>query len=449
MPGIIEDILEEDCTPKSEAEELEMWLRRLREPGSRVPGAGLKLTLNPHQSKVITAPDRGKGEILYSGGVGAGKSCCLCLALLRYVSVPGTVALLTRKNYSDLRKSTLQELLRPKPNADGSLRPPLLPEQCIRSYNKNDGIISLHNGSQIIMIGAADPEKVKSIQATAGFVDEASECEEEEYTTVMQRCRLPGVLPNAVFAVTNPKTRNHWLWRRFVEDEVASREMVSTTIFANAHLPAAFVRQQLQEPDAVKEWAVWGRWTASGEEVFTSFSDACVAPDPGTPADDTLVCQDYGGGAGGSGMVVLRKRGMIYHAVAEFFEAGPSHSRVLEWMERWRDESHGRVVYDPANAAIATDMINRGWTCLKPVKDIESGVGLLNSRFGDRRLFVDPVCVNLIRQLKRARRAKTGIAIKSTDWDVADALRYGMMVFAGSEKPVPRPLSMPFYLPKD
>lgn len=445
------DILDEPRPSRSEADELAELMRELKEPSAR--SGHIKLKLNPYQSSFMLAPDRGYGECLYSGSVGSGKSLTLCLAMCRYLSIPNTSVMLTRYTLQDLKRSTLQTLLKPEPQLDGTVRPPLIPASAIASYNKVDGIIRMHNGSQIITIGAQEPEKVRSVNVAAAFLEEGTELtDEEQYEAINQRCRVPCELPNIVMTATNPKTTRHFLYRRFFQDRARNRLALTVSAYSNPYLSKAYIRKLEALPETERKKMLLGEWVSPEAAVFSNFNaSAHVKPCAELIGNRNLIvefvlAQDYGGGSGGSAMVLLGKDGAgTVYCLTEFYKTGPSHSQVLEWMERYRDLVYSRVVYDSANAALKIDMENRGWTCIPSIKDVEGSVASVNSWFHDGKLVIDPGCQTLIRQLEDAGRdPATGMIVKVRDWDAVDAFRYGVVAMTRGDGAAPVRKQLPF-----
>ena len=193
-------------------------------------GTTHKISLYRKQRDFVTctAP-----EVLYDGGYAAGKTRALCAKIYWQAMHPGALVGLTRKTFTSLRQNTLRTLLFP----ESGLPPILAPGSY--TYNKQEQIISLHNGGQIYIFGCDDPERVGGVNFSAVGVDEAVELDEDEWCRLMACIRNKTSRCLQIFAVTNPGLPSHFLHERFVrlppeateaeKREFAKRARFSTT----------------------------------------------------------------------------------------------------------------------------------------------------------------------------------------------------------------------------
>ena len=140
--------------------------------------------------------------------------------------------------------------------------------------------------------------------------------------------------------------------------------------------------------------------------------------------DYYMLGQDFGGGAGECGQVLCGILSNSIYCLKEFCKAKTSHTEALAWLEQYRTQSRGILVYDSANAAMATDAINKEWRLIKSIKDLEGSFTILNDLFSQNRLFIDQSCSILIKQIESASRDPNGLVKKLNGWDVLDAFRY-------------------------
>ncbi len=368
------------------------------------------------------------GELLFVGGLGAAKTFSLCLVICKYLAIPNTKVLLCRLNLSDLKKSTLKTLLDIEIRKDGVPRPPLLPPGAIKNYNKSEGIIYLHNGSELICMGAANDEKVKSVNASVCIIEELSELSEDQYLAVSNRARIPCALPNMTYAATNPKSKRHWIYQYFFVNKLPGlREPITVSTLDNAkNLPDGYIEKLMLMPELKRKQLLEGQFVDIGDLVFYTFDcDINTKCNLNTDTYDRYICgQDFGGGAGECGMVFAGIKDEVIYILKEFCKKRTSHSEALTWLEQYRALSKETIVPDSANSAMITDLENNGWNCLKCIKDLEGSFSILNDLFYQKKVVIDTSCTTLIRQIESACRTPIGTVDKSKDWDVLDAARY-------------------------
>jgi len=166
--------------------------------------------------KVIAAPEL-RGAILrlkdydeqmvgVDGAAGTGKTFgilfFLHMLLLRY---PGAKVLVARKTNTDLAGSamaTFQELV-------------LHPSDRVNYFGGNKvepAAYKYPNGSRLVVNGLDKPSKVKSMEFDGVFINEATECEEQDVEFCWGRLGRRGKLPLQPFILDfNPDAPYHWL----------------------------------------------------------------------------------------------------------------------------------------------------------------------------------------------------------------------------------------------
>lgn len=398
------------------------------------------LTLTKPQGQFLNFSNESKKEdmveLLFSGGVGSGKSFSLCVQLMKYVQQPNTKVLLLHQHLSTLKKTTLPLLIQGTVSPQGEYRPPLLRPEFISSFNKSEGIIKLTNNSEIILSGVQDAEKLKSINASAAFVDELTNLKREDYFSILQRCRVYSKLPNGVFSCTNPSAKSHWVYKYFVETSVPNyREMITVDSRSNKeNLPSAYVKSLESLPELDRKKMLEGQWICTGNQVFYTFDKnrhvRYLKNWNKNDYDDYILANDLGGGSKYSGTALIGRKNNRYYILEELSKKKTTHKEVLDFLEKYRSLTE-LVAYDPANAVFLTDLENASWTPLKPNKDIEHGVSKLNSLFAEDRIIISSECSTTIKQFEDAfRNPDTNKWDKATaEIDMLDAIRYGILCF--------------------
>jgi len=165
-------------------------------------------------------------ELLYDGAFGAGKSRVGCeKGYFLSTKYPGNRGLIVRKKFTDLRDTT-------KVTWDRYVCPP----EHVQSYNKQEHLLTLINGSEVMFHGLDQPTKVGSLEVGWIFVDEVIEFTEDDWMMLLGRLRHPSVPFHQIFAATNPADPNHWVYRRFYHDEDLQAKGYTSTFSSNTLL---------------------------------------------------------------------------------------------------------------------------------------------------------------------------------------------------------------------
>lgn len=146
------------------------------------------------------------GETLLAGPAGTGKSrACLEWLNLVMCKYPGARALMARKVRRSLTQSgmvTFKEYVMPG----------IVPRP---KFHTGDQAYRYSNGSQIVVAGFDDPEKIKSTEFDVAYVQEATELTEEDWEILTTRAgRWRKVPYGRIVGDCNPAGPTHWLRRR-------------------------------------------------------------------------------------------------------------------------------------------------------------------------------------------------------------------------------------------
>jgi len=143
-------------------------------------------------------------EVLLSGAAGTGKSRALLeLMHLRATKYPGSRHLITRKTRASLSESGLvtfeEKVLPPTSRIKGNSK---------RRYRQ---VYEYPNGSEIVVAGMDNPDRIMSTEFDTVFVQEATELTETDWENLTTRLRN-FVLPyQQLTADCNPSSPSHWL----------------------------------------------------------------------------------------------------------------------------------------------------------------------------------------------------------------------------------------------
>ena len=390
-----------------------------------------RIVFNWAQSDFFRA-EAGRDELVASGGFRSGKTLALASKMYQYLCYPNTKILLTTRNYSDLKRSTLMTLLYGETMPNGEWRPPILPPQAIKTKDYISGFITLHTGSMILLSGCADETKCRSITVSGVFVEEATRISEEAFKELSARASQEHALGTRLYAACNPEHKGHWLYKRMVSERKPTRKMICLPTWANQeNLPKGYIEKLSEMPEDDKKRLLDGEWLETAGGVFNHFSQtknvaSCRHLFTPEHMAEIVIGQDLGGGRQYAGFVLAGRGhdGKIY--------IGQEHQKkailirdMLNWQEQFRNLTN-TVVYDKNNSQFGvSEMQNVGWTTIPSFNDIEASCSVVNNLFANGELIIDPGCNILIQEIENAyRNSETNRVVKNKDWDILDAARY-------------------------
>jgi len=107
--------------------------------------------------------------------------------------------------------------------------------------NKTEKTIHFPNGSEIIMKGLDDPEKIKSIAGITGvWIEEATELQEGDFDQLDLRLRGDTISYKQIIFTFNPIDERHWLKKRFFDIEQPNCTTLHSTYEDNVFIDAEY-----------------------------------------------------------------------------------------------------------------------------------------------------------------------------------------------------------------
>jgi phage terminase large subunit len=185
------------------------------------------MLFNKRHSAILNDESR---FLISFGGSGSGKSFSVAQKLfIRLVSEESHRILVARKVARTLRVSVFQlfkDIIAIEGMSDDF------------HVNKTDMTITYTpNGNQLLFFGLDDIEKLKSIQGiTSIWVEEASECEENDIAELNRRLRGHTDSYKQIIITFNPISHLHWLKARFFDNENANASIYLSTYKDNAFI---------------------------------------------------------------------------------------------------------------------------------------------------------------------------------------------------------------------
>lgn len=181
---------------------------------------GRRHSILPHQQKIhdgITPSGLKANRIVLSGGVGGGKTLCLCAQMLYYLKTyPGIQILVTAPfDYFFVM------FILPKWREVLDDNDPF-----IASKNVKDRTYIMTNGSQITFHAFSDPDNIRGFEAHIVWIEEAAqmgfgnnEVGDALYVEFGNRLRAkPDHYPKIIYLTQNPSGHNY-VWKRFIQSE--------------------------------------------------------------------------------------------------------------------------------------------------------------------------------------------------------------------------------------
>lgn len=211
---------------------------------------------------------------LWGGSMGSGKSAALCAEVIRLsLKYPGNLIYLARKTLKDLKKTTLTTFFE------------MLPPKVISDYNKTDGLVTLKNGSQVLLGDLEHTDKLKSLNLGAYAIDEASEASEDLFLMLNSRLRRK-ILGIRYFGLLVSNPEPGWLKDRFVDPQLAGEPrpdhvFIQALTKDNPHLPEGYLEGLYREfPPLWRTKYLEGSWDVFESQIF---KPDWIRPTEGTP----------------------------------------------------------------------------------------------------------------------------------------------------------------------
>ena len=386
---------------------------------SRLPDKSKSIKLLPSQYRFFCSQAK---EVLYSGGYGSGKSRVLCYCAIREACKPGSSVLILRKTMTSIKKSTLLTLI-----GDQGVLP-----KGTYTFNKQDGVISLNGGGQILVSGCDDFNRLRSMNLSLICIDEASELNSNEYQELLYRLRS-SVGTRQILSSTNPATQSHFLYRRFFKDPSPNREVIQACSLENHHLPVDYIAS-LKEMDGQRYAKfVRGEWVSLESAVYDLFNrDEHVVTELPTECEHYLLGVDLGF-RDPTCLLLVGQIGDRLYVLDEIYRTKMMMNEIktacIDYSVKYPDL---KIIIDPSAALLGAELNAIGLPNIKANNDIMIGVNRVRSRLKKKNsggdiycplLFSDS-CSNLIREMESYQYSATKEKPIDVDNHALDPLRY-------------------------
>jgi len=202
---------------------------------------------------------------LYIGAWRAGKTYAGCQEALRQLlDYPGNRGLIGRKDYSDLRDTTIRTFFE------------ICPENLIAKYNKTEHYLVLVNGSEVLFRELKDETGLGSLNLGFFYIDEAEEVQENIFERLKGRLSLATVPRQCGWLTSNPPNTDHWIHKQFEGNIDPYYETFHASTYENSkYLPKGYISSLEKLPDSWKKKYLMGDYgfTPDGTPFYPGFKE--------------------------------------------------------------------------------------------------------------------------------------------------------------------------------
>lgn len=382
-----------------------------------------QIQLNPKQDEYIFAPDE---FVCIKGTWGCGKSLAALLAADREcMEHPGNLYLVFRKEWVDLRDSTLrdwEDMIGRSVNGSNEVR------------YKNKSILMFRHGD--------DLNSLKNINLGGALMVQAEEMTEDDFWWVKGRLRRPQ--GTRQLRIECNYDGQNWIYNLFNQKKIG--RLITTNTFDNEkNLPKDYIPGLMKLPKRLQERHLYGSDADMEGAVWDEFSQARHVIDPFIPPSswEQLIVLDHG----------------VTNPTAVLFGAVDRDGRVFVYDEHYEAEkviSHHaskikeRAVHpscdwlaDPSIFAkinskngklysVADEYSEQGINFRPADNDVLGGLNRVNEYFKNDMLFITRNCVHTLEEVPNYKwmRIKIGQQKNEPDRPVkkrdhtCDALKY-------------------------
>jgi PBSX family phage terminase large subunit len=180
--------------------------------------------------------------VRYCGGIGSGKTLVGCTAMVHLAVLHPGDYLIARQYMPELKDTTYKTFME------------VCPPELIAEVRVADMVVKLHTVepgrvSTIFFRGLEEPDKLRSMNLNAWYIDEANQVSEAAF--MLLQGRLRGKHWRKGFITQNPGGHD-WSWRWFVDKRVITDEPVKRLFVnirapstENTHLPEGYIDTML------------------------------------------------------------------------------------------------------------------------------------------------------------------------------------------------------------
>jgi len=364
-------------------------------------------------------------------GVGSGKTFSLCLEAIRksveFENSQGVIVASTYRNLNDFVIPMLTEELWERMGQREAWH------DLVESYNKQDQIIRLINGSKIFLRSCDRPDNLRGPNLSWFAIDEAAKVPHKVWKLMVARLRIP---PEKGWIATTPRGRN-WVWEEFARKPRKNYVYFTGSTLENRHVSEGYVESLLESySGSFLRQEVYGEFVGWEGLVYQITLDRHHSPPP-KDYEYALMGADWGWIDPSVLLVGLVSRERIYlveEYVAKKTPIDKLAEKAVELSRKWRVRT---CWCDPSRPEYIAELRNRGLDARKGKRELDPGIAAVNLLLDEGRLLVDfNACPETVREFEvyHYEEDDMGTVLKNrpTDRDnhTMDALRYMIMGYS-------------------
>lgn len=226
--------------------------------------------LNPYQHEFLYSKKRYPAII---SGVGTGKTEMLLMKIYAYCEAyPDSLALVIRKEFTDLRDSTLKDFSTYFGKGVDSNK---------EYHFANGSVIMFRHGGELSATNRANV--LKNINLSIFGIEQAEEFDTDEiFTFLRDRLRRQNAPLRQGLIIANANGHN-WCWRLWKNNPTEQYDLQEATTFDNAHnLPADFIedlkRMEIDSPNHYRRYVMNSHEETDSDDLLLSYSTVYNSP---------------------------------------------------------------------------------------------------------------------------------------------------------------------------
>jgi phage terminase large subunit len=243
--------------------------------------------------------------------------------------------------------------------------------------NKSEFTITFPTGSEILCVGADDPEKLKSLEGiTSAWIEEATELTEADFDNIDVALRNEQHHKNQIVLTHNPVPivpgEKHWIQERIINVKSPDIKVLKTTYKDNVFLPET----NRKRIEALKDtnmslYKMWGlgEFTTLEGVIFDNWDIVDEIPENARHLGYGL---DFGFTLDPSAFIGVRQHDVDIYVWEVFYQTGLTNQDISKEFEHAEISKMDEIVPDSAEPKSIEELRRLGWNVYPSIKGPDS-----------------------------------------------------------------------------